>query len=101
MPSQLIAAISIRRLVMMWLWRNLSPAWSNASGNWTAGAGVYRAQDPNNFPNAHSFVSTLLSLTDFLLLSMSMRRGNGGVWFRATDVPTFGLGVTGVLLEVT
>jgi hypothetical protein len=29
-----------------------SLAWSNTSGNWTAEGGVYRAQEPNNFPNA-------------------------------------------------
>jgi hypothetical protein len=37
-----------------------SAAWGNDLGSWTARGGVYRAQNPNNFPNTHSFVSTLL-----------------------------------------
>ena len=77
-----------------------SPAWSNTSGNWTADNGVYRALEPNNFPNAHSFVSTLPALTDFSVTVDVNAARNGGVWLRAADVPTFGLGVTGVLLIV-
>jgi hypothetical protein len=64
-----------------------SPAWSNTSGNWTADNGVYRAQDPNNFPNAHSFVSTLPALTDFSVTVDVNAARNGGVWLRAADVP--------------
>jgi hypothetical protein len=75
-----------------------SQDWSNKSGNWTAQDGVYRAQDPNNFPNAHSFVSTLPSLTDFSVTVDVNAARNGGVWLRAAEAPTFGLGVTGVLL---
>src|SRR5262245_60064761 len=74
------------------------PAWSNASGNWTADGGVYRAQQPNNFPNAHSFVSTLPSLTDFSVTVDVNAARDGGIWLRASDVPGVGPGVTGVLL---
>jgi len=38
-----------------------SPAWSNDAGNWIASGGVYRTQNPNNFPNSHSFVSIAVS----------------------------------------
>jgi len=65
-----------------------SPAWSNTSGNWTADNGVYRALEPNNFPNAHSFVSTLPALTDFSVTVDVNAARNGGVWLRAADVPT-------------
>jgi hypothetical protein len=75
-----------------------SLAWSNTSGNWTAADGVYRAQQPNNFPNAHSFVSTFPSLTDFSVTVDVNAARDGGVWLRASDVPGVGPGVTGVLL---
>jgi len=75
-----------------------SPAWSNTSGNWTADGGVYRAQEPDNFPNTHSFVSTLPSLTDFSVTVDVNAARDGGVWLRASDVPGVGPGVTGVLL---
>jgi len=75
-----------------------SPAWSNTLGNWTADGGVYRAQQPNNFPNAHSFVSTFPSLTDFSVTVDVNAARDGGIWLRASDVPTSAVGVTGVLL---
>jgi hypothetical protein len=75
-----------------------SPVWSNTLGNWTAAEGVYRAQQPNNFPNAHSFVSTFPSLTDFSVTVDVNAARDGGVWLRASDVPGVGPGVTGVLL---
>ena len=73
-----------------------SPAWGNTLGNWTAADGVYRAQQPNNFPNAHSFVSTFPSLTDFSVTVDVNAARDGGVWLRASDVPGVGPGVTGV-----
>ena len=75
-----------------------SPEWSNTSGNWTAQDGVYRAQDPNNFPNAHSFVSTLPSLTDFSVTVDVNSARDGGVWLRASSDPASSVGVTGILL---
>ena len=75
-----------------------SPTWSNTSGNWTAEGDVYRAQDPNNFPNAHSFVSSLPSLTDFSVTVDVNAVRDGGVWLRASSDPTSSVGVTGVLL---
>src|SRR5262245_21098314 len=75
-----------------------SPAWSNTLGNWTAYGGVYRAQVPNNFPNAHSFISTFPSLTDFSVTVDVNAARDGGIWLRASDVPTSAVGVTGVLL---
>jgi 3-keto-disaccharide hydrolase len=75
-----------------------SPAWSNTSGNWTADNGVYRALEPNNFPNAHSFVSTLPALTDFSFTVDVNAVRDGGVWLRASSDPTSSVGVTGVLL---
>src|SRR5262245_29188281 len=75
-----------------------SSAWSNTLGNWTAAGGVYRAQQPDNFPNTHSFVSTLPSLTDFSVTVDVNAARDGGVWLRASDVPGVGPGVTGVLL---
>src|SRR5262245_17185598 len=62
-----------------------SPDWSNTSGNWTAAGGVYRAQEPNNFPNAHSFVSTFPSLTDFSVTVHVNAARDGGIWLRAHD----------------
>ena len=75
-----------------------STAWSNTLGNWTADGSVYRAQQPNNFPNAHSFVSTFPSLTDFSVTVDVNAARDGGVWLRAHDAPTSAVGVTGVLL---
>jgi hypothetical protein len=72
------------------------PAWSNTLGNWAAADGIYRAQSPNNFPNAHSFVSTFPSLTDFSVTVDVNAARDGGVWLRASDVPGVGPGVTGV-----
>src|SRR5262245_22780517 len=74
-----------------------SPAWSNTLGNWTA-AGVYRAQEPDNFPNTHSFVSTFPSLTDFSVTVDVNAARDGGVWLRASSDPTTQVGVTGILL---
>jgi 3-keto-disaccharide hydrolase len=75
-----------------------SPAWSNTLGNWTADGGVYRAQQPDNFPNTHSFVSTLPSLTDFSVTVDVNAARDGGVWLRASSDPTTQIGVTGILL---
>jgi hypothetical protein len=75
-----------------------SLAWSNTSGNWTAADGVYRAQQPNNFPNAHTFVSTFPSLTDFSVTVDVNAARDGGVWLRASSDPTSSVGVTGILL---
>jgi hypothetical protein len=75
-----------------------SPAWSNTLGNWTADGDVYRAQIPNNFPNAHSFVSTFPSLTDFSVTVDVNTARDGGVWLRASSDPTSSVGVTGILL---
>jgi pectate lyase len=75
-----------------------SPAWSNTLGNWSADGGVYRAQEPNNFPNAHSFVSTFPSLTDFSVTVDVNAARDGGVWLRASSDPTSSVGVTGILL---
>jgi hypothetical protein len=75
-----------------------SPAWSNTLGNWTADGDVYRAQSPNNFPNAHSFVSTFPSLTDFSVTVDVNTARDGGVWLRASSDPTSSVGVTGILL---
>jgi hypothetical protein len=77
-----------------------SPLWSNSNtlGNWTAADGVYRAQQPDNFPNTHSFVSTLPSLTDFSVTVDVNAARDGGVWLRAHDDPTTQVGVTGILL---
>src|SRR5262245_23951480 len=75
-----------------------SPAWSNTLGNWTAEGGVYRALEPNNFANAHSFVSTLPALTDFSVTVDVSAVRDGGVWLRASDDPSSSVGVTGVLL---
>jgi hypothetical protein len=75
-----------------------SPAWSNTLGNWTADGGVYRAQSPNNFPNAHSFVSTFPSLIDFSVTVDVNAVRDGRVWLRASSDPTSSVGVTGILL---
>jgi 3-keto-disaccharide hydrolase len=75
-----------------------SSAWSNTLGNWTAAGGVYRAQQPDNFPNTHSFVSTLPSLTDFSVTVDVNAARDGGVWLRASSDPTTQVGVTGILL---
>jgi hypothetical protein len=75
-----------------------SPAWSNTLGNWTADGDVYRAQNPNNFPNAHSFVSTFPALTDFSVTVDVNAVRDGGVWLRASDDPSSSVGVTGILL---
>ena len=64
-----------------------SPAWSNTLGNWTAADGVYRAQQPDNFPNTHSFVSTLPSLTDFSVTVDVNAARDGGAWLRAHEDP--------------
>src|SRR5262249_55343152 len=74
-----------------------SPAWSNSSGNWVASNGVYRAQNPNNDPNAHSFVSTLPSLTNFSVTVDINSARDGGIWLRGRS-DTTSVGVTGVLL---
>jgi Domain of Unknown Function (DUF1080) len=75
-----------------------SPVWSNTLGNWTADGGVYRAQQPDNFPNTHSFVSTMPSLTDFSVTVDVNAARDGGVWLRASSDPTTQIGVTGILL---
>lgn len=74
-----------------------SSAWSNTSGNWAASGGVYFAQDPNNFPNSHSFVSTLPSLTDFTVNVDVNAARDGGIWLRAQNNAS-AVGVEGVLL---
>ena len=56
-----------------------SAAWGNESGNWTANAGVYRAQDANNFPNSQSFVSPFPSLTDFSVSVDVTSARDGGI----------------------
>jgi hypothetical protein len=58
---------------------------------------VYRAQNPNNFPNTHSFVSTLPSLTDFSVSVDINSARDGGIWLRAGPDAS-SVGVTGVLL---
>src|SRR5262249_49604786 len=73
-----------------------SSAWSNSSGNWVASSGVYRAQNPDNNPNAHSFVSTLPSLTNFSVTVDINSARDGGIWLRARS-DTTSVGVTGVL----
>jgi 3-keto-disaccharide hydrolase len=75
-----------------------SPVWSNTLGNWTADGSVYRAQQPDNFPNTHSFVSTMPSLTDFSVTVDVNAARDGGVWLRASSDPTTQIGVTGILL---
>jgi hypothetical protein len=74
-----------------------SSAWSNSLGDWTASGGVYRAENPDNFPNTHSFVSTFPSLTDFSVTVDINNARDGGVWLRASPDAS-SLGVQGVLL---
>jgi hypothetical protein len=74
-----------------------SSAWGNEVGNWTAAGGVYRAQNPSNFPNSYSFVTTSPNLTDFSVSVVVVSGRDGGVWLRANSAPTT-IGVAGVLL---
>ena len=73
-----------------------SASWGNESGNWTALAGVYYAQNPSNFPNARSLVAGL-ALTDFSVDVDVNSGADGGIWLRAANTST-SVGATGVLL---
>jgi hypothetical protein len=77
-----------------------SSAWSNSSGDWTTNdvtrSGVYFAQNPDNDPNAHSYVSTLPNLTDFTVTVDIANPNSGGVWLHAAEGGA--IGAKGVLL---
>ena len=73
-----------------------SAAWGNDTGSWTTAGGTYFAQTPNNYPNAHSFVSTL-SLTDATITTDVLGSTDGGVWIRAANDAS-GIGANGILL---
>src|SRR5689334_5458304 len=73
-----------------------SPLWGNEVGNWQASGGVYFANSPSNFPNAHS--SLPFSLTDFSVDLDINDLQDGGVWLRSTEAAGTNVGRTGVLL---
>lgn len=73
-----------------------SPLWGNQIGDWSATGGVYFAQAPNNFPNAHSTLP--FDLTNFSVDVDVNKIKDGGIWLRSTEQPGTGVGLTGVLL---
>ena len=59
--------------------------WGNEVGNWAASGGVYNAQNPGNSPMTYSSVSTLPSLTDFIVELDINPFNDGGIWLRSSD----------------
>jgi hypothetical protein len=61
-----------------------SAAWGNQSGTWRADGGVYDATFPSNGPNTYSDVTTLPSLTNFIVDVDINFLNDGGVWLRSS-----------------
>jgi len=60
-----------------------SPDWGNERGSWRADGGVYDASAPSNNPVTYSGVTTLTSLTDFVLDVDVNTLDDGGIWLRS------------------
>jgi hypothetical protein len=58
-------------------------AWGNQHGNWRAADGVYDAGSPSNSPLTYTDVTTLPSLTDFVLDVDVNAIDDGGIWLRS------------------
>lgn len=72
-----------------------SVQWGNDSGAWTDAGGAYRAQSPDNFPNARSLLP--FSLTDFSIDVDINQARDGGVWLRSANTAVGSVGATGIL----
>jgi hypothetical protein len=65
---------------------NFSPPssdWSNSSGNWTASSGQYYAQQPNNSPEALTFLPFVFTNASDQLTVTVNNLGDGGIFFEA------------------
>ena len=72
-----------------------SPAWSNASGNWTASGGDYYAQQPNNNPEALSYLPYVFNdVSDRVTVTVN-NLGDGGILFLAPSGKNYLLNVLG------
>ena len=73
-----------------------SAAWGNQLGTWRADGGVYDATFPDNVPNTYTDVTTLPSLTNFIVDVDINFLNDGGVWLRSSR--SAGGVINGVLL---
>jgi PEP-CTERM motif len=72
-----------------------SSAWSNTSGNWTASGGDYYAQQPNNNPEALSYLPYVFNnVSDRLTVTVNSL-GDGGILFLAPKGKNYLLSVIG------
>lgn len=72
-----------------------SSAWSGASGNWTASGGDYYAQQPNNNPEALSYLPYVFNdVSDRLTVTVN-NLGDGGILFLAPKGSNYLLSVLG------
>jgi hypothetical protein len=72
-----------------------SVAWGNQRGNWRAEGGVYDAAAPSHMPETYTDVTTLPSLTDFIIDVDINSFNDGGIWLRSNFN---GGSINGVLL---
>lgn len=73
-----------------------STLWGDESGSWFVSGGEYRAQYPDNYPNAHS--SLPFDLQDFEFEVDINNLHDGGVWLRSYENPYSSIRACGVLL---
>ena len=72
-----------------------SAAWGNQAGAWRTDGGTYDAGAPSNAPLTYTGVTTLTSLTDFILDVDVNNVMDGGIWLRSSYN---GGAINGVLL---
>ena len=72
-----------------------SSLWSNSSGNWTASGGDYYAQQPNNNPEALSYLPFVFTnVSDQMTVTVN-NLGDGGILFLAPNNTDYLLNVDG------
>jgi hypothetical protein len=72
-----------------------SPLWSNSSGNWTASSGDYYAQQPNNNPEAWSYLPFVFTNASDQMTVTVNNLGDGGILFLAPNNSDYLLNVDG------
>ncbi len=72
-----------------------SAAWSNSTGNWTASGGKYYAQQPNNNPEAISFLPFVFTNASDQVTVTINSLGDGGILFEAPSKTNYLLSVLG------